>query len=99
MITSQQVGPDEALKLGIVNRLTPADALLDETEAYARQLAAGATLAIGAIKQAVYEGIEMDLEDALTLERELAEPLFDSEDAQEGFAAFSEKRQPVYKGR
>jgi enoyl-CoA hydratase/carnithine racemase len=99
MITGERVTPEEAHRLGIVNRLFPAGELMEETEAYAQQLAAGATLAIGAIKQAVYEGIEMELEDALALERDLVEPLFESEDAAEGFAAFGEKRQPEYKGR
>jgi len=72
---------------------------MEEAEAYAARLAAGATVAIGQIKRAVYQGIGKDLSAALALERELIEPLFDTEDAKEGFAAFAEKRQPVYKGR
>jgi len=99
MITGEQVGPEEAKELGIVNRVVAADELQEETEAYARKLASGATLAIGAIKEAVYRGRHMDLEEALALERELIEPLFDTEDAAEGFAAFAEKRPPEYKGR
>ncbi len=99
MITGETVGPEDALRLGIVNRLFPAGNLMEETEAYARKLASGATVAVGQIKQAVYRGIAMDLRDALELERELIEPLFDTEDAREGFAAFAEKRQPVFKGK
>ena len=99
MITGEQVGPEEAEELGLVNRVVPADQLQEETEAYAQKIASGATLAIGAIKEAVYRGIHMELDEALALERELIEPLFDSEDAAEGFAAFTEKRQPEYKGR
>lgn len=99
MIAGEQVDPEEALRLGIVNRLFPADQLLSETEAYAAKLAAGATLAIAAIKRAVYDGAALPLNEALARERALIEPLFDSQDAQEGFAAFAEKRPPVYKGR
>ena len=99
MVTGEQVGPEEAKELGIVNRVFPADELKDETEAYARKVASGATLAIGAIKEAVYRGIHMELDEALALERELIEPLFDTEDAAEGFAAFTDKRPPEYKGR
>ena len=99
MVTGETVAPEEALRLGIVNRLFPADKLMEETEGYARKLAAGATVAVGHIKQAVYRGISMNLSDALALERELIEPLFDTDDAKEGFAAFAEKRRAVFKGK
>jgi len=99
MITGEAVAPADALRLGIVNRLYPADKLMEETEAYARKLASGATVAVGRIKQAVYRGIALPLSEGLALERGLIEPLFDTEDAKEGFAAFAEKRQPVYKGK
>jgi len=99
MISGEPVSPEEALRLGIVNKLFPPDKLIEETEAYADKLASGATAAVGQIKRAVYQGISMNLSDALALERELIEPLFDSEDVKEGLAAFSEKRPPVYKSR
>jgi len=99
MLTGETVTPEEALRLGIVNRLFPAEKLMEEAEAYARRLAAGATLAVGQIKRAVYQGVTMKLRDALALERELIEPLFDTADAKEGLAAFAEKRQPVYQGK
>ncbi|MGH2521075.1 MAG: enoyl-CoA hydratase/isomerase family protein [Anaerolineales bacterium] len=99
MVTGETLTPEEALRLGIVNKLFPAEKLLEETEAYARKLASGATLAIARIKQCVYQGIALPLSEGLALERKLIEPLFDSEDAKEGLAAFTEKRQPVYKGK
>ena len=99
MITGETIGPADALRLGIVNRVFPADKLMEATEAYARKLASGATVAVGQIKQAVYRGIALNLNDALALERELIEPLFDTEDAREGFAAFAEKRQAAFQGK
>ncbi len=99
MLTGEAVTPEDALRLGIVNRLFPADRLMEETEAYARKLAAGASLAIARIKQCVYQGIAMNLGEGLAFERKLIEPLFDTEDAKEGLTAFAEKRQPVYKGK
>ena len=99
MLTGETVTPEEALRLCIVNRLFPADGLMDGTEAYARQLAAGATLAIARIKQCVVQGIGLSLRDGLALERQLLEPLFDSADAREGLAAFTEKRAAAYTGR
>ncbi len=98
-ITGETVGPEAALRLGIVNRLFPADKLMEETEAFARKLAAGATVAVGRIKRAVYRGSAMSLSEGLALERELIETLFDTEDAKEGLAAFAEKRQAVFKGK
>jgi enoyl-CoA hydratase/carnithine racemase len=99
MLTGETVSPEQARQLGIVNKLFPADKLFEETESYARKVAAGASVAIGKIKQAVYQGIALSLHDALALERELLEPLFDTEDGREGLKAFSEKRQPVYRGK
>ena len=99
MITGERISPQEALLLGILNRLFPAESLMAETAAYASKVAAGASVAIGSIKQSVHNGSMMPLADALALERSLIEPLFGTQDAQEGFAAFVEKRQPVYKGQ
>jgi enoyl-CoA hydratase/carnithine racemase len=99
MLTGESLGPEEAHRLGLVNKLFPADKLLEETEAYARKVASGAGVAIGKIKQAVYQGMALPLHEALALERDLIEPLFKTEDAQEGLTAFAEKRQPVYKGK
>ncbi len=99
MLTGETVTPDEALRIGLVNQLFPADALIAETEAYAKRLALGASLAAASIKQAVYQGLAMSLGDGLARERELIEPLFDSDDAREGLAAFAEKRAADFKGR
>ena len=99
MITGETLVPQQALELGMVNKLFPAESLLEETEKYARRLASGATMAVAYIKRAVYEGIEKQLDDALALERELIEPLFNSADAQEGIAAFVEKRKPNFQGK
>ena len=98
MLTGERVTPQQALELGIVNKIFPAETFTDDVTAYAENLANGASLAVGAIKRCVYDGIEMSLADGLAYERELIAPLYDTEDAAEGFAAFGEKRQPVYKG-
>jgi enoyl-CoA hydratase/carnithine racemase len=99
MVTGESVGPEEALRLGLVNKLFAADRLLEETEAYAHKVASGASLAIAAIKRSVYDGLAMPLAEALAYERQLIEPLFDTADAAEGFRAFAEKRPPVYAGK
>jgi len=99
MITGRTIGPQEALELGIVDRVFPADKLMDETHAYAENLAKGATFAIGLIKLAVNEGLANTLSAGLAFEQEGIFQLFKSEDAREGFNAFLEKRKPEFKGR
>lgn len=99
MITGERVTPEEALRLGMVNRLLPADTFDADVQAYADALAAGASLAVGAIKRAAYDGLTLPLRDGLALERQLIEPLYDTHDAKEGFAAFGEKRPPAYQGK
>lgn len=99
MLTASTVGPQEALELGIVNKVFPADSLLDEAKAYALKLANGPTLALGHIKRCVHEGINMDLADGLALERKLTDELFVSEDAREGLSAFVDKRKAEFKGK
>jgi enoyl-CoA hydratase/carnithine racemase len=99
MVTGRTVTPAEALELGIVNAVFPADELREKTLAYAQDLAGGATRAIGNIKLAVHEGLAIGLAAGLERERELVEELFWSEDGREGIAAFAEKRKPVFSGR
>jgi enoyl-CoA hydratase/carnithine racemase len=98
MITGRTVIPAEAYQLGIVDAVFPADQLHERTLDYAEKLASGATMAIGNIKLAVNEGIDDGLDRGLARERELVEQLFLSEDGREGLTAFTEKRQPAFRG-
>ncbi len=99
MVFAERVGPDEALKLGIVNKVFAAETFEQDVQAYAEKLADGASLAIGAIKRAAYDGFTMPLSEGMAHERQLIEPLYDTADAKEGFAAFGEKRAPNYQGK
>ncbi len=99
MITNQQINAARALEIGLVERVFPADQLLEESVDYVAKLATGATLAIGNIKIATRLGADLPLEGALALEREAVWRLFMSEDAAEGLRAFSEKRAPNWSGR
>ncbi len=99
MIANQQVKAARALEIGLVDRLFPADVLVDEAVEYVGRLAKGPTLAIGNIKIATRLGADLPLEGALALEREAVWRLFMSDDAAEGLAAFTEKRDPIWKGR
>jgi len=98
LITGDSIGPQEAHRLGLLNRIYPTSDLQRETEEFARTLAAGAPLAVAAIKRGVQAGATLSLPDSLALESALVEPLYATRDAREGFLAFTEKRPAVYRG-
>jgi enoyl-CoA hydratase/carnithine racemase len=99
MITGRLLNPREALDLGIVNYIYPADELMARVEEYAHNLLKGATRAVGLIKQAVVQGTEVHLDAGFFMERELQNRLFVTQDAQEGLAAFIAKREPEFQGK
>jgi enoyl-CoA hydratase/carnithine racemase len=98
MASGRALTPAEALQLGLLDRLVPAEELEAETAAYCETLVGGASRAIGSIKLAVNEGIEQPLADGLRREQQLMDELFRTKDAQEGVTAFVEKRPPQFTG-
>ena len=99
ILTGERISAAEAYRLGIVNRVVPPASLQPAALALAERVCLNAPLAVQAAKQAVYRGLHLPLDEALRLEQLLAEPVRQSEDAQEGPRAFLEKRAPVFKGR
>jgi enoyl-CoA hydratase len=90
---------EEALRIGLINRIEPEGRLLIETESLARLISTMAPLAIHACIEAVTCGVELPLVEGLALEAQLFSSLFGTNDVREGTSAFLEKRQPVFKGR
>jgi enoyl-CoA hydratase len=104
MAEGQTFDFDTAKELGLVNRVVEADSrddFLEKVLEYASHFTTPgkATKAVGLIKRSVQTGSELPFELALTLERELQQQLFASEDAKEGLAAYIEKRPAQFKGR
>ena len=95
LTTGRPIGPDDALRLGLVSEVFEDAAAFD---AHAQRLAKLPPLALAGIKRAVFEGMDAPLEQGLALERDLIEALFRSRDANEGLTAFSEKRAPEFTG-
>lgn len=99
MLAGESLTADEALRLGLVNRVVPNDQLLPAAEALADTLSGLAPLAIRACLEAVTRGARLPLEDGLALEAELFARLFSTADVREGTRAFLEKRDPVFEGK
>lgn len=99
ILTGDRISAAEAYRLGIVNRVVPPAELLPAAVGLAERICRNGPVAVRAAKEAVYRGLHLSLDEALRLEQLLAEPVRQSEDAQEGPRAFVEKRKPAFKGR
>lgn len=99
ILTGKRIGAEEAKTLGLVSRVVPKEAYLDEAKKVANEVASRSPVAVRLAKMAVNKAFEMGLGDGLDFERELFYLLFASEDAKEGMNAFMEKRKPAFKGK
>jgi enoyl-CoA hydratase len=98
LLTGAIIDAAEALRIGLVSRVVPADALLAEAESLARSIMEQGPLAVRSVLEAVDAGYEMGQEDALLLEANLFGLLSSTDDMREGTRAFLEKRKPAFEG-
>ncbi|CAO3435163.1 Enoyl-CoA hydratase (EC 4.2.1.17) [Azospirillum doebereinerae] len=100
MLTGERFTAEEALRLGVVSRLTPSqEALAERSVALAETIAAKSPTAAAYVKEAVLAGADLDLKAGIALEKNLFTLLLSTEDRMEAASAFREKRRPVFKGR
>jgi len=103
LLTGRWLDAEEAHKWGFVNEILPAERLMDRARELAQLIASGPPLVMAAIKEVVRDAEDSKFQDAMNrvTKRQLktVDTLYGSDDMMEGFRAFSEKRDPVWKGK
>lgn len=99
ILTAATVSAAEALAIGLVSRVVPAEKLAAEAEALVRAIAGKGPIALRYVKEAVNKGMDLTLEQGLRLEADLYLLLQTTADRTEGIKAFLEKRPPRFQGR
>ncbi len=98
-LTGDLIEAERAHELGLVNRLADPGQALDIALQLAETIAANGPLALAATKRIMVESADWPDAEYFDRQREIIEPVFNSEDAREGATAFAERRDPVWKGR
>jgi len=99
IFTGQRIGAEEALRIGLVNRICEPKDLLGECRKMAALICETGPIAIEQAKYAINYGLETDIHTGLAIESNAYWVCIPTEDRLEGLAAFKEKRKPVYKGK
>jgi len=99
ILTGQPVSAEEALRMGLVNKVVPDKGLMEETRKVANEIASKPPISVRAAKQAILRAHDTTMEIGLEYERKLFYTLFATSDSKEGMRAFLEKRKPVFKGK
>ena len=99
VLGGENIRADEALRIGLANRLFEPDALVDAAVAAGERIAARGPVAVALAKRVLQEGQDADVRTAHALEQSAFGLVFASEDRLEGMDAFLEKRDPAFKGR
>jgi enoyl-CoA hydratase/carnithine racemase len=99
IFTGRHADAEEALRIGLVDEVVPADAVYDTALAWAGQFANGPAYALRAAKEAIDHGLGVDLDTGLEIERTQFAGLFATEDRTIGMRAFLDKAKPAFEGR
>ncbi|PMR74779.1 enoyl-CoA hydratase/isomerase family protein [Billgrantia endophytica] len=99
MFSGRRFKAEEAVRIGLANRVVPQAELLGEAMILAAQIAEKSPLVLKLMKRALRDGVNMPMEAALAHEQALIGLVFDTQDAHEGISAFLEKRKANFTGR
>jgi len=94
--TCRQVGAQEAKEIGLVNKVVPAEELMNEAKAMMAMILSKSSIAIGYCKAAINRGADTDIRNGLEIEKECWAVVFGTKDKEEGIRAFLEKRAPQF---
>jgi enoyl-CoA hydratase/carnithine racemase len=98
ILFSKKLNAKEALEVGLINQISTPETLMDDTMAFAEELAARPPIAVGAVLKAMSAGQYEGVDQGLAVELEGTAKVSASKDSVEGFAAFLEKRAPNFTG-
>jgi enoyl-CoA hydratase/carnithine racemase len=98
ILTGELINAEEACRIGFLNRVADSGSLLKVATALAQEMAGKSPLALSYVKEALYGGSDLTLDQGLRMELDLYLLLFTTSDRNEGITAFREKRKPDFKG-
>lgn len=98
MFLGDRITANEAVRIGLANRVVPASDLMTEALALAERIASKSPIILKLMKRTLTEGVEMPLRSALAHEQAMVSLVFDTHDAHEGIQAFLQKRSPQFSG-
>jgi enoyl-CoA hydratase len=99
LLTGDMIDAQEALRIGLVNKVVEPEKLMEETEKLASKIAAKSGIQLMFIKELVNKGTQVNLSSACAMEISYFSASFSTEDQKEGMGAFLEKRKPAFKGK
>jgi enoyl-CoA hydratase/3-hydroxyacyl-CoA dehydrogenase len=99
IFTGKHVSADEALSMGLVNRVLPPDQLMNEARSLAERIANQGPVAVAHAKTAINQALQTGLDAGLAFELDAVMKTFGTEDQKEGMTAFLERRRPEFKGK
>jgi enoyl-CoA hydratase / 3-hydroxyacyl-CoA dehydrogenase len=97
-LTGTKIDGEEAMRLGVVDVTWPLDRFHEAVESHLQMMAQASPVAVSRAKRAIRTGLDMELEEGLSMEQELAIACFGTQDQKEGFQAFMERRRPRFPG-
>ena len=98
IFTAEVIKAEEALRIGLVNKVVPAESLMEEAVTMAKTIASKAPIAVKYAKEAINRGLEADMDTAIALETELFGLCFATSDQKKGMQAFLNKEKHMFEG-
>lgn len=99
IFTADMIDAQEALNIGLVNKVTPVEELMNEGMLMASKIASKGQIAVRYSKEAINSGMQTDIDTAMDIEANLFGLCFANDDQKEGMTAFMEKRKPEFKNK